>query len=1689
MFDEEDSGGEVTLLDESSSSFYDGLVFDDEPPAEQETAPDDPYAEYMASAKQVEDAIRAYDAAQPPQEALPEYSGNLLYRSLKGAKTNFESTIAGILARSGISEYLPGLQGMNADEINRNARFAEAELAIEDKDSMLGKTLASGVRSASSSIIGGAPAAAAGGTPLLIAQYGLDSASKAYTQAIDKGLDEGAATRYAILNGSIEAGFTALYGKMGAGGLESMFGGRGHGKFFQNIVAELAEEETILVSQTALAALSGVEELPEYQDALRMVGDTAVATALGVGVARGLYGPSRFVENPSRANAKSVDLPPEEAKNRAKRETIAKEAQTVAENYTPVEPTYDYQIEESPGGETQESFIEEEFEVVDQTGGYQPAFTNDENDNPLSLLQLLDHLDRKDPANYEKAVSTPLQDIEKGLATPENASIAELESSQLQRLAESLANPLQEQLFEHLDEYTAEMDSRSLEQLANSLSKQENVDASELKRLRAKYSKDEANREFITNHGMPVPVMRAVRDASRSLGSNAGEAFRDLHDVLIGRPGGYHRDKYQSEKESGQAPASDVEAMPSVPDIPGSAPKGRFGPLEAEQAWRGVETSAEPLIEVAKPVSSKEVIDAIEKIGQAFGADVPIRGHLLGRARKALGYYMPSAASVRLLARFDMATAAHEIGHAVHYAIGLRKASDAKKRFGMEAYDELYAMGKRLYGDRKPAGGYYNEGVAEFFRYYVARGEDAAKKKAPVFFEKFQQEMAAYPNAQKAILDAAGMVRTWGDQGAVNRVRSQIVDMADPKRKRREAIKKLKDLGPAALRHAEEFEPFRELTTAFEEGSGESIKGTSADPYRVAKATRGRANANLDRMIETEMIDGNGNPTGASLRDALAPLGKKDYDDFNAYLYATRSLAVYNSTLGPRNPGVAKADAEYAVKTLGNDRFEVAANNLYKWWEGVLDYVASVSPEMAENVRKQRERNLKEFGATHGYYVPLSRIVEQQSRGVGSAIPKLSGKLSKQLRGSDLPIREPLPALLARANDLMRHAHRRAVADTMFALYDESTVDKGNQRMARYLEPIPEAVVPVNLPPSEMARKFSEIAQALGLGDVVAEINMDLKERELSLSDVMSELAYIDGKLAEVWLRNKKPMRERQESPIVTRVEGENIRFYRADPKLFEALHPQPPALLTAIRTTPIIKQLHTGIVQTNRMLRAGAVGLRATFAVIKAPFREVQGLAYHTEQSNPLQLAADYWAGLNQTLLYSLSGGKIEGDWMKVYHRLGVQMASPLVEDSMNTRQAAKRALETPKERTLDVRNGFYFIRDVLQSFDAAPRIAEMRRTAREIGWTPDQPITPEVALTLGLSGKEITADFGAGSPASRALNDVFLFYNIAIQGPRATVRSARHHPSRFAKGIAIGTAITLANWWRNKDEDWWLQRDLRDDFANAKVKLGDEVVRIPINQEASQIPQAIMIMVDAAYRRDPEVVTEYMKSVLSLIAPSNPVLLQWAKEQRTNEKEYTGAPIIPRNVEKASPEDQYGPYTSEITKEIGRILSISPARIDHTVRTFGGGLGGDLLGIADSLYRRTQGIEQARRAEEKADLPIVGTLFQRGGIYGTRPRSVTKVFDAYEEAEKRQFSTRKPETEDERQLRLQLLDGKKALTAILNMKNVAKTSEEKRELNAFAVQLSKQVLQDYRNQNYDREYWRGERRYLVEEAELKSQ
>lgn len=1032
--------------------------------------------------------------------------------------------------------------------------------------------------------------------------------------------------------------------------------------------------------------------------------------------------------------------------------------------------------------------------------------------------------------------------------------------------------------------------------------------------------------------------------------------------------------------------------------------------------------------------SAIDIMDALADAVKAFGGKVPFRVGRIPPQQKALGIFKVFPEVIRIKTANDIPTASHELGHALEKLVfGWPRGGPWKGPLvDFKMQTELSKLGKDLYGDREPAAGYKREGFAEFLRLWLTDPKKLDAK-APTFNGFFEKQfLKDNPDGAKALQKARELTSRFQEQGSVARAKASVVRPDSIKERMVKLKADLLNLKKGAIKmHVEMLEPIRVLTEEAERKLGEKLV-PEQDPYFTAKALRTTHDARVRVMVNEHMIDIAGNPVGAPLAD-ITSLVKGKQEDFTAYLWAKRAIALWDDPkkMGGRNPGITREDADQIIKELETPEFQIAAQKVYDWNEGVLNYAGNASPDFRTVVDKIRERD-------PGFYIPLSRefrdLDNMWARSSARSVKAGTANLSARLKGSGRRIKDPFPQMISNARAIVKATHNRVVLEQIIKL---SKVEG----MGHLVEKVPRAQVPVL---SQTVEELIEkISKQLG------------PESDFSLEGIDEDAI---GQTVTFFMPETRP---KGKDPIIPIQNKGNLEFYQVDGELFDALASMEVYRLPSIGGMPLLDWIFG---KPARVFRAGTTGMRAAFGLVTNPLRDIQTLYLNSQANvNAFQLLGSWFKSVVDSGFHVFTG-KTNDPYLDAFIRLGGEMAQPLGQDIPQTRRAARQLFQGKIVKTIDPRNIFDFIRDVFQFPESGARTAELRAMAKQVGWTPGEPMTLNQSLQLLLAAKEVTTDFTAAGELSRVMNQMVPFYNAAIQGPRANIRAGMRDSKKFfLRGLLALTIPTLFLWNKNKDEEWYKELQAREKFTfwffPANILGQDILVRIPRSFEVGQffasMPEAFL---DALYRQDPEIAKEWFETFMEVSNPfSLPVLLEESFKQAANKDFYWDRPIVPQAMEKMPAEEQFDEYTSRLAISIGDIFNVSPKRVDHAIRGLFGNVSGDIIG---TLGLGPEGVD---RETQPADLSVIGTLFKRGGLLGTSPKSVNKMYDLLEPAMNKQYSKKNPETNNERQLRLMLTDATRAVSAILYVRSQTKESKQQVKLTQKAVEIARDVVAKY--------------------------
>lgn len=1120
--------------------------------------------------------------------------------------------------------------------------------------------------------------------------------------------------------------------------------------------------------------------------------------------------------------------------------------------------------------------------------------------------------------------------------------------------------------------------------------------------------------------------------------------------------------------------------------------------------------------ELVKIHSAPEIIKQAEKTARAFGSRAKIRVGFMSRM-KAAGAYYPWSDSIFLATADNIATALHELGHAIDARNFVKgkiegKAADTGWRGIVDPVvaTEMETLGRDRYGKEVPAAGYLKEGFAEFIYLYVADRAEIPKR-ARNLAEWFESQMN---DAQKAAIEETRrMVEVWKNAGSFRRAMASI---ARPKR----LIEKILNTPRSKIKQVvieqifDTLEPLRLMAMAAETELGEALK-KEMDPYRIGKTRRGAAPAIVNYMVKHAMLDINGNPVGPSLNEIKALIGEENYDEFMAYTWALQTFAdsgtpikLINETeeehqrrleiaekRRPTQTGLSLQDAEQIFNELDSPNFQLAASKVRDWNLGLLNYMAQSSPGMADSVNVVIESD-------PGYFIPLPRATDDYGpkyRGSGPSAP--AGTISARKKGSGLRLKDPFERLIINAQIMVETAHHAQVIEAVRRLAEDVP------GMGNFLQRVPR----------DMELKWAESADK-----VIQKIKSSLKKRQLGLMITDDEgnpyesprapdgTEIDDPRLTEamkdaIRFYGMKARYTGGHPVMAIKTEGGDIKWYYMDPHLFDALNSKVEGLFNPHSHAAAI-MMGKALNRHNQLFKLGTVGIRPAFMIANT-IRDFATFMVQTQSDRTSAENALVWLGVQMEVIghhaflgleskgkigqkIAKAGEKIgllgKSEWVDVYMRTGVAMAERFAENVDATKDLAQEVFGKSGKKIHFLGkagnlagNAIDLMSLMSQMTESTSRIAEQKLVAKKIGWNPSMPITAGIHSELALAPKEVTTDFTAMGYLGGMLNMLIPFLNANLQGPRAMLRAYNRDPKTFMQRASMLVALTLFQWWRNKDEEWYKEADNRKflfycfEFTNP-TNGQSELIMLPRDYGAGVLFGGITEgLVDSLYRWDPESAKKAVGTFLSVARPSMaPPAAKTALEQMMNYQFFSGRQIVPPGLEDVPEYQQYTQFTTRAAKFLGRQLyfkaglsdAASPARLEHAVNSLFGPVWMDTVRSAENMIfgaaDKTSGINMP-------NVPVTGRLFKKGGPMGYRPESMQKVYDIAQELRRKSNDRENPETPEQRHMRLLMQDAANAITDLSAIRNMVDNEDDRRAATAEALEIAKEALRQYEGEN----------------------
>ena len=238
--------------------------------------------------------------------------------------------------------------------------------------------------------------------------------------------------------------------------------------------------------------------------------------------------------------------------------------------------------------------------------------------------------------------------------------------------------------------------------------------------------------------------------------------------------------------------------------------------------------------------------------------------------------------------------------------------------------------------------------------------------------------------------------------------------------------------------------------------------------------------------------------------------------------------------------------------------------------------------------------------------------------------------------------------------------------------------------------------------------------------------------------------------------------------------------------------------------------------------------------------------------------------------------------------------------------------------------------------------------------------------------------------------MNDLNNLYKGLVLGS-ARLSEGEKNATRAAivyRGMQLAGLVTLYTLMVGDDDDY---KKLDDDTRNRSLIVPGTGFRIPIPNDGigflfkvipEEVTRAVMaqgIESDDAGAKMGRAIWNGFKNIGSfenLLPGAGSPLIKTPVELILNKSFYTGNPIVGKSKEHLAPSEQYTEGTSEIAKQLGAALNLSPIKLDYLVRGLTAQVGGSVLAASNSLFHAADGKVTPSWSGDIKDIPLLGQL-----------------------------------------------------------------------------------------------------------------
>lgn len=369
----------------------------------------------------------------------------------------------------------------------------------------------------------------------------------------------------------------------------------------------------------------------------------------------------------------------------------------------------------------------------------------------------------------------------------------------------------------------------------------------------------------------------------------------------------------------------------------------------------------------------------------------------------------------------------------------------------------------------------------------------------------------------------------------------------------------------------------------------------------------------------------------------------------------------------------------------------------------------------------------------------------------------------------------------------------------------------------------------------------------------------------------------------------------------------------------------------------------------------------------------------------NPMDFKQGLFDRINKKGVYN--------DWVASGGKSGSYRS--LTDDGKDMQKAHQELFNPDGKIMRYIKNPFHFVEDTTRLGLESSRLAVFRAAKRE----------GSSDLRAANIAKDLE-NYGRGGRVSKFLNNNFIpFTNIAIQGTDKIVRMLKDpvtRPAALMKAIGILTipALLRSGYYLYGAPDDIKKKylEINDGMKainsyflwhgdDGSVKIADLPNPFNVGYEFAGVPERMMLwMYNGDKPEGQDMYKDILTGMFGELAPIHnvggilPVPLKIYLENQLNHNFFTDKPLFPEWLADPKydkePEKRANIGDSETAMMLGKSLSLSPAKIDNTVRELSGNTGMHLMKASDLIIdhiREWNGGKNNEKPIQNSDIPLL--------------------------------------------------------------------------------------------------------------------